>query len=240
MITLKPLNTAVPKHIGFILDGNRRFAKRLMMKPWQGHEWGAQKVEKLFDWCREYGIREITLYALSLENFHSRPKQELDYLMNLFSKELQKLQQDERLEKNKIRINFIGRIQLFPKKIQEMMHSIMERTKNNNHHIINFAMAYGGKTEIVDATKKIAQQVKEGKLNIDQINEELFSKNLYISSEPELVIRTGAEKRSSNFLPYQSTYAEWIFLDKMWPEFEKEDFIQCLEEYKTRNKRFGA
>lgn len=240
MTTVQPLKTAVPRHIGIILDGNRRFAKRLMMKPWQGHEWGAKKVEQLLEWCREYGVRELTLYAFSIENFHSRPKKEFDYLMDLFCKEFERLKTDERLEKYKIRINFIGRIHLFPEKIQKIMRAIMDSTKNNDQYVVNFAMAYGGQSEIVDATKKIAEQVKQGKLDIDSINEKMFSNYLYISSEPTMIIRTGGEKRSSNFLNFQSAYSEWFYVEKLWPEFEKEDFVQCLEEYKMRERRLGA
>lgn len=238
-MTLAKHKTAVPKHIGIILDGNRRFAKRLMMKPWQGYEWGTKKVEKLLDWCREYDIKELTLYCFSIENFHSRPKNEFDYLMDLFHKEFVKIKDDERLAKHKIRLNFIGHLSLFPQKLQDVMKMLMEKTKDNTNYIVNFAMAYGGQDEIVDAAKKIAEQVKEGKLNIDQINKEIFANALYIKSEPDIVIRTGGEKRTSNFLPFQTAYSEWIYLEKMWPEFEKEDFEKCIEEYQQRQRRFG-
>jgi tritrans,polycis-undecaprenyl-diphosphate synthase [geranylgeranyl-diphosphate specific] len=192
------------------------------------------------EWCQEYGIRELTLYCFSIENFHSRPKDEFDYLMEIFLKEFEALKKDDRLEKNKIRINFIGRLHLFSEKIQKTMQEIMDRTKENDQYIVNFAMAYGGRSEIIDAAKKIAEDVKEGKLNIQDINEKLFSDNLYLSSEPDLVVRSGGEKRSSNFLPFQSVYSEWIYLEKMWPELEKADFVHCLDEYKTRKRRFGA
>lgn len=228
----------VPKHIGIILDGNRRFSKRLMMKPWKGHEWGAQKVEKLFDWCKEIGIKELTLYTFSVENFN-RPKEEFDYLMEIFRKEFERLKDDPRLDANKIRINVIGRTWMFPKDIQEKIKDVMEKTKNNDQYIINFAMAYGGRTEVIDATKKIAEQVKKGELDIDSINEETFSKNLYFKDEPEMIIRTGGEKRTSNFLIWQGSYSEWIFLDKMWPEFEKEDLLEAIKEYHSRERRFG-
>ena len=159
--------------------------------------------------------------------------------MDLFLKEFTKLKDDERLDKYKIRINFIGRIYLFPQMIQQAMKALMEKTKNNDGYIVNFAMAYGGRSEIVDAAKKIAEQVKQGKLNIDQINEELFSKNLYISSEPDLIIRT-SETRLSGFLPWQGVYSELIFLpDLLWPEFEKEHFQRCIEEYQERKRKFG-
>jgi len=235
---MQPTVSKVPKHVGVILDGNRRFAKRLMLKPWKGHEWGAEKINQLLEWAGDMGIQELTLYAFSSENF-DRPTKEFNYLMDLFAKEFTKLKSDERVDKNEIRINFIGRIHLFPKKVYTVMQEIMEKTKKYNKRIVNFAMAYGGRAEIIDAAKKIAQQVKEGKLNIDQINEETFPKNLYTDHEPALIIRTGGEHRTSNFLNYQAAYAEWIYVEKMWPEFTKKDFEECIAEYQARGRRFG-
>ena len=159
----------VPKHIGIVLDGNRRFSKKLMMKPWMGHEWGAKKIEKLIEWCVEYKIKELTLYTLSVQNFFSRPKNELNYLLNLFKEECLKLKNDERISRHKIKINFIGRLNLFNDELHGLMKEIMEGTKSNNNLTINFAMAYGGQEEVMDAVKKIAQQVKEGKLDVDKI-----------------------------------------------------------------------
>lgn len=228
----------VPKHIGIIMDGNRRFSKKLMLKPWNGHEWGAKKVEKLFTWCQEFNIKELTLYTFSIQNFN-RPKKEFDYLMKIFKENFDKLIDDKRLDSNGIRINVIGRLHMFPKDVQDRLNRIMEKTKNNNDYVINFAMAYGGREEIIDATRKIAQQVKNGKLNIDDINEETFSKNLYFANQPDLIIRTGGDNRTSNFLSFQSAYSEWLFLDKMWPEFEKEDFEEAISNYSKRKRRFG-
>ncbi|MBU0756443.1 MAG: di-trans,poly-cis-decaprenylcistransferase [Nanoarchaeota archaeon] len=235
---MKPTNNQVPRHIGIILDGNRRFAERLMAKPWKGHEWGTQKVEKLVEWCHDFDIRELTLYSFSIQNFN-RPKEEFEYLMKLFAESFMKANDDERIHKYKIRINVIGRLWLFPKEIQDMMKAIMERTKDYTDHIINFAIGYGGREEVIDAVKKIAQEVKDGKLDIDAINEESFSRNLYIDSDPDLIIRTGGENRTSNFLIWQSNYSEWIFLDKLWPEFDREDFAMCIAEYSSRKRRFG-
>jgi len=236
---MNPTNSKVPRHIGIILDGNRRFAKRLMLKPWKGHEWGAKKVEKLFEWAKELGIKEATLYCFSIQNFN-RPKKEFDFLMRVFKEEAEKLlKKKSKLKEEGVRINFIGRINMFPKGLYEDMKKIMEITKDNKKYIVNFAMAYGGREEVIDATVKIAKQIKDGKLNIDQINEETFSKNLYFNDEPDLIIRTGGERRTSNFLIWQSHYSEWIFLEKFWPEFEKEDLIQAIDEYKKRERRFG-
>ncbi len=236
MILIKMEN--VPKHLAIILDGNRRFSKRLMMKPWKGHEWGAKKVEALLEWCKEYGIKETTLYAFSIENF-DRPKEEFDFLMKLFEKEFSRMLTDDRAQKDRVRINFIGRISMFPKSLQNVMNQLMEKTKDNENFIVNFAMAYGGRAEIIDATRKISEQIKSGKLDVNEINEEVFSKNLYTESEPDLIIRT-SESRLSGFMLWQGSYAEIIFLpNKLWPEFEKQDFIECLNEYSNRQRRFG-
>ncbi len=236
---MEPTSNRIPKHIGIILDGNRRFAKRLMLKPWKGHEWGAKKVEKLFEWGKELGIKEATLYCFSIQNFN-RPKTEFDFLMKIFKEETERLlKRKDKLKEEGMRINFIGRIHMFPKELYENMKKIMEITKNNNKYIANFAMAYGGREEVMDAVKKIAEQIKNNKLDIEQINEETFSKNLYFNDEPDLIIRTGGEKRTSNFLIWQSHYSEWFFVEKLWPEFEKQDLIQVLEEYKKRERRFG-
>lgn len=235
---MEPSKGKVPKHIGVIVDGNRRLAQRLMAKPWKGHEWGAKKIGKLLEWCKELGVKELTLYCFSVENFN-RPKDEFNYLMEIFKKSIDKALEDPKIDENQARINIIGRLWMFPKDLQERMYKIMEKTKNYNRYIVNFAMAYGGRAEVTDAAKKIAQQVKEGKLNVEDINEEVFRKNLYLCDDPDMIIRTGNVTRISNFLPFQGAYSEYFFLEKMWPEFEKEDLIKCIEEFKTRGRRFG-
>ena len=209
-----------------------------MMKPWKGHEWGAKKVEKLFEWCAELGIKELTLYAFSLKNFN-RPKEEFDFLMKIFEETFSRNELIEKIHKNKIKVNFIGRIDLFPQNVYGRMKELMEMSKDYSDFIINFAMAYDGRAEVIDATKKIAQQIKSGELDVDQINEDVFDKNLYISSEPDLIIRTSGERRISGFLLWQGSYAEYIFLDKFWPEFEKEDLAKAVNDYSNRDRRFG-
>ena len=235
---MEPSDNNIPKHVGIIIDGNRRFAKRLMMKPWKGHEWGAKKFEKLLEWCMTLGIKELTLYTFSIENFN-RPKEEFDYLMSLFDKTFTEAKSNEKIHKNKIRISFIGRTYMFPEKVQKAMNELSSSTKDYNGLIVNFAMAYGGRAEIIDATKKIAQQIKEGKLDIESINEEVFKKNIYLESEPDLIIRTSGEKRLSGFLLWQGSYAEIYWCEKLWPEFEKEDFLTAIEDYSKRQRRFG-
>jgi tritrans,polycis-undecaprenyl-diphosphate synthase [geranylgeranyl-diphosphate specific] len=235
---MEPTAGKTPRHIAVILDGNRRFSRQLMLKPWKGHEWGAKKVEKLLDWCREIGIKELTLYAFSWENFN-RPKEEFNYLMKVFNEEFGKLLSDERVHRHRLRVNFIGRIWRFPEELQEKMRKLMEMTKGYDGYIVNFAMAYGGRAEVVDAAVKIATAVKEGRMKIEEINEESFSDNLYMKDEPELIIRTGGAQRTSNFLPWQSAYSELVFIEKLWPEFEKEDLIAAVAEYSRRERRFG-
>ncbi len=226
----------LPKHLAIVLDGNRRFAKRLMKTPEKGHEWGYKKVKELIRWCKEFKIKEVTLYAFSIENFN-RPKKEFSYLMNLFKNAFKELQKEKELRKMKIKI--IGRLGMFPNEVQKEMYTLMEKTKNNKPFKVNFAMAYGGRAEIVDAVKKIAEAAKYNELDINQIDENLIKHNLYLESEPDLIIRT-SEQRLSGFLTWQSVYSEIIFLPKiLWPELSKKDFVACLEEFSKRDRRFG-
>ena len=231
-------SSRIPEHVGIILDGNRRFAKRLMLKPWKGHEFWAEKVKKLLEWSKDVGVKELTLYAFSYENF-SRPKKEFEYLMDLFRKEFDDLIDDKDIHKDKIKISFIGRLHLFPKDIQEKMYRLMDKTKNYSKYMVNLAMAYGGRAEIVDAVKRIGEKIKKGDLDVKSINEKMFNDNLYMGDDADLIIRTGGEKRTSGFLPWQGAYAELVFVDKLFPEFEKEDFLQCIKEFQGRKRRFG-
>jgi tritrans,polycis-undecaprenyl-diphosphate synthase [geranylgeranyl-diphosphate specific] len=209
------------------------------MEPWKGHKLGVKKFKDILEWCQELGIKIVTIYCFSLENF-SRPKEEFDFLMNLFEREFKRMIHDSRIHQNKVRINVIGRIHMLPKGVQEVIKELTKITKNYSNYILNLALAYGGRTEIVDATKKIAQLVKQGKLKIEDIDENLFSKELYVEMpDVDLIIRT-SEQRLSGFLPWQSTYSELIFLpDKFFPEFTKEDFLSCIKEFSNRKRRFG-
>ncbi len=229
---------AEPKHIAIILDGNRRFARRLMAKPWKGHEFGKEKVKKLLKWCSELGIREITLYAWSVENFN-RPKAEFEYILKLFKEAFEEAMTDKTIHEKKIRINFLGRLYMFPKDIRDSMNRLMELTKDYDGHIVNFCMAYGGRQEIVDAARKMASDLENGSVKPEDVNEETFKKYLYTPDEPDLIIRTGGDKRLSGFLLYLSSYSEIFFLDKMWPEFEKDDLVACISDFRKRGRRFG-
>lgn len=227
-----------PNHIGIILDGNRRFAKRLMKKPWEGHKYGYEKVKQLFEWCVKFGIKEVTLYCFSIQNFN-RPKGEFNYLMNQFESAFNDVAADPKVHGNRVRIRAIGKVDLLPERVQKAIRKAEDETKKYNNYLVNIAIAYGGREEIVDAVKRIGRLIEEGKISDKEINEELISKNLYCSDEPDLIIRTGGERRTSNFLIWQSNYSEWVFLEKTWPEFEEEDLVRCIEDYKQRERRFG-
>jgi tritrans,polycis-undecaprenyl-diphosphate synthase [geranylgeranyl-diphosphate specific] len=228
----------MPRHVAIIVDGNRRFAKRINLDPWKGHDYGKDKIEKLLDWCKELGVKELTIYAFSMQNF-KRSKQEIDYLIIMFKKICEDLLKNERVQSEGVRIRFLGRIELFGEEIEGLMRQIMEKTKNNSTYKLNLAMAYGGREEITDAVRKIAEKVKAGELSPENITEDTIKDNLYMADEPDLIIRTSGELRTSNFLPWQSTYSEWFFLEKTWPEFEKEDLAKCIIDFSKRERRHG-
>jgi len=220
------------KHIAIILDGNRRFGRKKGKKQWEGHLEGAKKVEELINWCIELGIKEVTLYSFSTENF-KRPEKEVNFLFDQFRKHITKLMNDKRIEKEGICVRFIGRLSLFPDDLQEHMNELMEKTKENNKFKINFAMAYGARAEIVDAVNKILSK------GLENVDEGVFSEYLYLKDSPDLLIRPGGEKRLSNFLLWQLSYSELYFTEKLWPEFTKEDLVEAIEEFGERERRFG-
>jgi len=227
-----------PRSIAIVLDGNRRFAKKKGLKLWRGHKFGVENVKNILEWCQDLGIKELTLYSFSIDNF-KRNEKEIKFLFNLFKRYIKKLKNDKGLSEKGIRINYIGRLNLFPKDIQKEMHEVMEKTKKNNKFIINFAMAYSGRAEITDALKKIIQKIKNKEIDENDVDEKLINENLYLSSSPDILIRPGGEKRISDFLIWQSNYSELFFINKLWPEFTKEDLIKIINEFKQRERRFG-
>ncbi len=227
-----------PNHIGIIMDGNRRFAKRLALQPWKGHEWGAEKVRTVMEWSKKAGIKEITFYTLSLDNFN-RPKKEFDMLMELFDKELKNEEFKKEIQDNNIRINMIGHTELLPENIQKSIADITDSTKDHKRFTVNFAIAYSGRKEIADAVKEIAELAKEGKIDVDDIDTGILSKHLSLKGEPEMIIRTGGEKRLSDFLTWQSAYSELFFTDTLWPELTEDEFKGCIEEFSKRKRWFG-
>jgi tritrans,polycis-undecaprenyl-diphosphate synthase [geranylgeranyl-diphosphate specific] len=225
-----------------ILDGNRRWAKRHLTIPKTGHWKGADAVENLLDWCEEFDIKIITLYALSAENL-DRDDEELEHLYELIRMRLEKLYNDPRIHKNKMRVKGIGRIELLPDSIKEILKRLDDATKNYDNHFLNIALAYGGQNELVDAVKKIAEKIKEGSLNVNDISKKEIEANLYTSylpqSSPDMILRTSGEKRLSGFLMWQSAYSELIFMDIFWPEFRKIDLMRAIRTFQERKRRLG-
>ncbi len=250
MITEKGLESAALNnrvaglnHVGIIMDGNRRFAKRLMLEPWKGHEWGSKKSEEVLDWCMELGIKHVTLYALSLENLSGRPREELEFLFKLMKDVAKGVVEDKnhKVHKNKVRVSVIGRMELLPQDLQDLIRKAVGLTKNYSDFFLNFCVAYGGRQEITDAFKKIMKSVLKNEVKADDINDDVIRDNLYTSGvpDPDLIIRTGGEKRLSNFLLFQSAYSELYFTDKTWPEFGREDFLDAIKDFQDRQRRFG-
>lgn len=235
-------NGVKPDHIAIILDGNRRWASEKALNPWFGHEKGAEKVEQLLDWCSKLGVKSITLYAFSTENFR-RSKNEVEEIMRIAQEQFQKILTDERIHKNKIHVKVIGRLSLLPKDLQQLILDVENATQGYDDHFLNLALAYGGRAEIVDAAKKIAERVHEGELIPEEIDEQMFEKYLYTShmskQDPDLIIRTSGEERLSGFLLWQSAYSELCFLDVYWPDFRFIDLLRAVRTFQRRRRRFG-
>lgn len=233
----------VPSHIAVIPDGNRRFAMRLLKEPSKGHEWGVEKLKKLFFWCKELGIRTVTFYSLSLENINKRPQEELNFIYALTKKEIDDIltDRDNFVHENRIKISFFGKKDLLPEDLQEKIKLAEKATKDYDDFRINFAMAYGGRQELIEASQKIGLEVISGRLKPQDINEMVLRNNLSTNGDPDpdLVIRTGKEKRLSNFLLFQSAYSELVFSDTFWPEFSKEEFFRIIKDFSKRDRRFG-
>jgi tritrans,polycis-undecaprenyl-diphosphate synthase [geranylgeranyl-diphosphate specific] len=232
-----------PEHIAIILDGNRRWAfEQSFSNPWMGHRFGASKVENLLDWCLDLNTKSITLYAFSTENFQ-RPSQEIEQIMQIAGEKLQQILTDERIHRNQVRVKVIGRVGLLPKGIQELILGAEEATKDYSQHFLNIAFAYGGRAEIVDATRKIAQKIEKGELKPDAIDEQIFASHLYTAhlpkQDPDIIIRTSGEERLSGFLLWQSAYSELFFLDVFWPDFRRIDLLRAVRTYQNRKRRFG-
>jgi tritrans,polycis-undecaprenyl-diphosphate synthase [geranylgeranyl-diphosphate specific] len=231
-----------PEHVAIILDGNRRWASERLLNPWIGHRYGADKIEDLLDWCLDLGVKTITLYAFSTENFRRSPK-EVNEIMQIAEEKLRTILENEKIHKNKVRVKAIGRLDLLPKKLQGLIRRVEESTKNYDEHFLNVALAYGGRAEIVDATKKIARKVESGDLTIKEIDEKLFEEYLYTAhmpkQDPDLIIRTSGEERLSGFLSWQSAYSELCFLDVNWPEFRRIELLRAVRTYQRRKRRFG-
>ncbi|ABC57563.1 MULTISPECIES: polyprenyl diphosphate synthase [Methanosphaera] len=231
----------MPNHVAIIMDGNRRYSKiQGNMDPIEGHKKGVDTLENVIEWCIDLGINIVTVYAFSTENFN-RDKKEVEGLMDLFVQSFLNISTNKKIHKNKIRLNAVGKLELFPKKVRDAIDTAEESTKDYNERMINIAMGYDGRVEIVDAFKKIAREVQKGNIEPDEINEKMINDNLYTAGleDPNLVIRTSGEERLSGFLLWQSSYSELYFTDSLWPQLRKVDFLRAIRSYTQRQRRFG-
>lgn len=229
----------MPKHIAIIMDGNRRWA-RVQGKPASfGHKAGAKTLENIVRYANKIGLKYITVYAFSTENW-KRTEEEVKALMLLLQSYLDDY--SKRADSENIKVKVLGDITALSQGMQKSIINCMERTKNNTGITFNIALNYGGRDEIVRAVKKIAQKVEDKKLKVEDINEDMISQNLYTAGEPDpdLVIRTSGEIRLSNFLPWQVVYSEFLFVDKNWPDFSEADLDEAIIEYQKRTRKFGA
>ncbi|MBO6825112.1 MAG: isoprenyl transferase [Sneathiella sp.] len=235
----KDLLPSRPEHVAIIMDGNGRWANRRSMSRMQGHEQGANAVREAIKGCREFGIPYLTLFAFSSENW-ARPTEEVNHLMGLFrfffKKELKSLLEAD------VKVTFIGDINRLPKDVQKLAEELVQKTADKDKLHLTIALSYGGRAEIAEAAKRLAEKVKSGDVNAEDISEENFGDFLQTSDipDPDMIIRTSGEKRISNFLLWQAAYAEFFFLDILWPDFTKQDLQIAVEEFATRNRRYGA
>ncbi|NLL44843.1 MAG: di-trans,poly-cis-decaprenylcistransferase [Mollicutes bacterium] len=228
----------IPNHVGIIVDGNGRWAKKKGMSRSEGHSEGAKNLINLSRYIFSKGIKILSVFVFSTENF-KRSKQEVDYLMNLFVTMFNQYCKD--LKKENVKIVFSGRREFLPKKVLEVMDKVIKTTKDNNNGILNVCLNYGGQAEIVDATKKMIDDVLEKRIKKEEINEELFSKYLYNDLPPiDFLIRTSGELRISNFILWQLAYAELYFPKTYFPDFKEKEFDEAILEYNKRNRRFGG
>ena len=230
---------SMPRHIAIIMDGNRRWARAKGKPASFGHKEGAKTLEKIVRYANKIGLEYITVYAFSTENW-KRAEEEVKALMMLLQNYLDEY--SKRADTENIRVKILGDITALSEGMQKSILKCMERTKDNTGVTFNIALNYGGRDEIVKAVKKIATDIKENKIDIEDISEEMISNNLYTKGEPDpdLLIRTSGELRLSNFLPWQLVYSEFLFIDKNWPDFEESDLDEAILEYQKRTRKFGA
>lgn len=233
-------NGPCPHHIGLIVDGNRRFARNKGLGSNEGHNAGSQKLEDFLRWCWRLEIKIVTLYGFSTEN-HKRSDEEVDYIMDLILRKLKQYQVDPVIKREGVKIKVIGQRENLSDEMIREIEKTEELTKDNDRFQLNIAVSYGGRAEIVDAVKKVAEEVKANTLSLEEIDEDLFAKYLYTSGmpDPDLIIRTSGEERLSGFLLWQSAYSELYFTEVYWPAFRMIDFWRAIRVYQQRERRFG-
>ncbi|MHA7056028.1 isoprenyl transferase [Aquimarina sp. M1] len=238
MINKDQLNTNIPKHVAIIMDGNGRWAKKKGLFRAMGHENGTKAVREAVEGAAEIGIKYLTLYAFSTENWN-RPRLEVETLMKLLVSSLKK--EIKTLQKNNIRLNAIGNLQALPEKARKELLEVIEKTKDNKHMTLSLALSYGSREELIKTIQEISNKVKNNVLSPHLINEAVINEHLYTKNLPDvdLLIRTSGEQRISNFLLWQIAYAELYFTKILWPDFKKTDLFEAILNYQQRERRFG-
>jgi undecaprenyl diphosphate synthase len=228
----------LPHHIAIIMDGNGRWAKKKSLNRISGHIKGVDSVREIVTACRELGIKVLTLYAFSIENWR-RPQEEVTALMGLLKEYL--LKEREEMVKNNIRLCAIGRLEDLPHDVRDTLHGTINKTRHCDGMILNLALSYGGRAEIVHAAKGIVSDLQKGKMKLDEITEQRFSQYLWTWGlpEPDLLIRTSGEFRISNFLLWQIAYTELYVTETLWPDFNREELLKAIADYQSRERRFG-
>ncbi len=229
----------LPKHLAIIMDGNRRWAKEKGLNVSDGHKAGAETLENIANYCNKIGIKFLTVYAFSTENW-KRSKEEVGALMNLLRFYLDKFA--KRADTQNMRIKLLGDIEVLEDSLKKSIYKAIERTSKNTGLTLNIALNYGGRAELTMAMKKIAKKIKDGLLNPEDISEQTIEENLYTAGQPDpdLLIRTSGELRTSNFLPWQIVYSEFWFAEKYWPDFSNDDIDNAIKIYQKRNRKFGG
>lgn len=237
--------SAMPEHIGLILDGNRRFARGIGLDARRGHQFGVRKLKTFLEWCLEYGVRHVTLFVFSTENF-SRAPEEVRYLLDLFVHESATLLNDLRLDAEQVRVKIIGQRHRLPPHVLEATEALELSTADNKGMLLNIALAYGGREEITDAVRSMLEEAAAEGRSLESVAEDLnadqLSAHLYTAGvpDPDFIIRTSGEQRLSGFLLWQSAYSEFYFCDALWPEFRRIDFLRAVRDYQRRERRYGS
>ena len=232
-------NRIIPNHIAIIMDGNRRWARKRLLPTNMGHKEGANTLEKIAKYCNKIGVKYLTVFAFSTENWR-RSEEEVGYLMDLLANTISDF--DKRFDDSDVRIKLVGDINRLPEKLQNGIRHVEEKTKDKRGLTVNVAINYGGRPEIINATKQIAEDYKNGKIkSLDEIDEDTFSKYVYTNGDPDpdLIIRTADEIRMSGFLTWQGVYSEMYFTNVLWPDFDEKELEKAIDEFNNRKRNFG-
>lgn len=232
-------NGRLPEHIAIIMDGNGRWAQKRGLPRVMGHKAGMKAIKETVKACSDLGVKILTVYAFSTENW-KRPQDEVNYLMNLLVEYMRRELYE--LHKNNVKIKILGEVDVLPDQTRKEIEEALKLTENNGGLQFNIALNYGGRAEILGACKSLIEQVKEGIIKMEQIDEQVFSQYLYTGkdADPDLVIRTSGEQRISNFLLWQCAYSELVFVKELWPDFDKKALLSAIQEFQNRDRRFGA